>query len=209
MENTHGKLFHFLAFTCLFAFFLFPGFAPAQTSSPPVKHWVKTYGETEQDAQGSFFTTDWSFYIDQASDGGYISSGFTSRVRTAFSNNPIDAISIPAITKLGPHGEKQWTQAFDGGNIFRYGIFNQIIEVADGYVAFGQKRNNADIDQIFVVKVDLNGNAVNGTPKFLTIPGSSSGLGASFNLFPIPTNSSLVDKRWLIFRAARQMQKCS
>ena len=207
MKRNHFSLTHFLCLDltvfpyrkirqmllCIGLLMTFFSSVYAQ-NEPPKKHWQLQFGGVNSDAQGNYFGTDWALSVTQTSDGGYISSGFTSLNRGGNPSNPEAAAAIPSITKLTASGKVQWTRNFPAGQPGFYGVLGSVIEVPDGYVAIGRKLTPAQPGQgyqrnyTFLVKVDKEGNTL--SQKFISLnplaidPAYTSDIGGSIKAIP-------------------------
>ena len=121
--------------------------------------WKKFFGGTGN---------DFSYDIQQTSDGGYILCGNTLSDDDDFSDNhnrsPFYREAF--IIKLDANGNVEWKKCY-GGN--RNDLFNGIREVADGYVAVGRSNSTTgDVptgktgsdDDWWIVKINKTGNIV-------------------------------------------------
>jgi hypothetical protein len=101
--------------------------------------WENNYGDIKEDYAKS---------IRQTSDGGYIIGGGTR----SFNVGVIDYYII----KLDPSGEVQWEKKYGGSQTDRC---ETIIQTEDGgYMAAGQSLLNFQVGNMYLIKLDPNGN---------------------------------------------------
>jgi uncharacterized delta-60 repeat protein len=113
----------------------------------PQAGWPKTYGGTSRDAANS---------IQQTSDGGYIVAGET--VSYGAGNEDF------WILKLAANGNVEWQKTYGGGG---YDIARAIQQTLDGgYIVAGETSSSgAGSADVWVLKLDTNGNLQTGWPK--------------------------------------------
>lgn len=103
--------------------------------------WTKHYGSNEWDFANS---------MDTCADGGFIMAGKTYDTGNAFSDI--------LIVKTDADGNELWQKKI-GGN--KDDVANSIISLVDGYILCGTTESiGAGGKDIYVVKVDLNGNVI-------------------------------------------------
>lgn len=103
--------------------------------------WTKHYGGSEWDFANS---------MDTCSDGGFILAGKTYDTGNEFSDM--------LIIKVDANGNEQWQKKI-GGN--KDDVANAIVTVPDGYLICGSSKSNGNGgSDIYVAKIDLNGNVV-------------------------------------------------
>jgi hypothetical protein len=104
--------------------------------------WTRTYGGTDE---------DWCNYVQQTSDGGYISAGWTM----SFGAGWQDAYLL----KIDPSGDTLWTRTF-GGETSDYGYSAQ--QTADGgyVVAGGSYSYGAGNYDFYLIKTDPSGDTL-------------------------------------------------
>jgi uncharacterized delta-60 repeat protein len=104
--------------------------------------WAKTYGGTDW---------DWSYSVQQTSDGGYIVAGYTK----SFGAGSDDIFLI----KTDANGNIIWAKTY-GGTDFDYAYSVQ--QTSDGgYIVAGTTWSfGAGIYDIFLIKTDANGNII-------------------------------------------------
>ena len=129
----------------------------------PERHWTHTDDAAAGDDSPTVGVDDWYYNIIQTSDGGYVGVGFTE----------INGEFQPSIAKLNAHGVTVWEKTYDNGNLVNAGVFFDVVETTDGYVAVGNKRDmtglNGDIN-VYVVKVNKQTGAIaSGFPKLFGV----------------------------------------
>jgi hypothetical protein len=102
--------------------------------------WAKTYGEAGGDG---------AYSVQQTSDGGYIVAGYTD----SFGAGINDILLI----KINASGNLQWAKTYGGTN---WDEALSVQQTSDGgYIVAGNTRSfGAGLDDIFLIKTDVNGN---------------------------------------------------
>lgn len=116
-----------------------------------------------------------NFPIVQTSDGGYLMTGIYFFNKWGF------------IIKLDSEGEIEFSIPYPDPEIKTY-IFNQVIEVADGYMIAGMKQIQNFHLQSFVMKINLSGELI-WEKKYGNVSVDENGIGS---LFQIDENTFLV-----------------
>ena len=113
-----------------------------KTDGNGIEQWTKTFGG---------LLDDYSFSVQQTTDGGYVITGFTN----SFGNSDWDVYLI----KTDGNGIEQWSQTF-GGNGDDYG--HSVHQTTDGgYIITGDANANCFLNDdfdVYLIKTDDNGN---------------------------------------------------
>ena len=121
--------------------------------------WQKTYGGSNYDVANS---------IQQTSDGGYIVAGYTY----SFGAEGQDIW----VLKLNSDGSVAWQKTYGGSN---YDVANSIQQTSDGgYIVAGQTALGAGGSDIWVLKLDSEGNLL-GCPAGLIKATSVTGVNTA------------------------------
>jgi hypothetical protein len=144
----------------------------ANAQNPPVMqwHWSGSYNNNS----GTFNNVEnWFYHVISTDDGGYIGVGFTEETFNATTK-----YVNPSAVKVDANGKEVWSVFYNEGNSQSGGVFYDAIEVTDGYVFAGHKKDhlNNDLQSIYVVKVDKNTGAKINSAYFnaATLPGYSN-----------------------------------
>ena len=142
----------------LLLFLLSPVILQAQPDNPPFKHWELQHGyATPPNADNE---EHWLFDVEQTPDGGYVACGFSEIVGGSKS---------PSVVKYNAKGVPEWHKVYDFGYPADFGLFNDImVDNGNHFVAVGFKRT-PNGSRICVVRLNVNGTAVSGTPKLINL----------------------------------------
>ncbi|MEP7128069.1 MAG: hypothetical protein ABI729_04335, partial [Chitinophagales bacterium] len=134
----------------VFIFFVCTPNRTLKAQNLPVQQWelqMASGFETDYNAG-----EDWFYTMIQTSDGGYLAGGYTNK------NNAINAEHfIPIMVKFDNNGKLLWEKDFVPTNVEvdDVGHFDQVLEVADGYVAVGpQSTQSVTYKFVYWVKVN-------------------------------------------------------
>lgn len=118
----------------------------AAAAEPPVfKRWESDYRHIPPTGGDS---SDWALTVRETSDGGYLAGGFA---------HGSCGHRVPSLFKMDVHGAVQWHFVYDAGAPCGFGSFGEVLEVEDGYVAFGRKSIPGHGNRMLFVKVDRRG----------------------------------------------------
>ncbi len=135
------KLKYILLFSLTF-YFVVSYFETVKAQTPPSQLWELTETSTFEPDYNS--GKDWFYTMIQTSDGGYLGVGYTNM------NNPSNNYGhfTPRVAKFDNNGKLLWEKDFiiagETGN--DAGHIDEVLEVSDGYIAFGPQTtyNNGD-----------------------------------------------------------------
>jgi uncharacterized delta-60 repeat protein len=102
--------------------------------------WTKTFGSTNFEG----------FYcVTPTQEGGFVAAGY------CYQNGQTDIYAL----KLNENGDSLWSNTFDGDNN-EYG--RTVVQVSDGGIVIAGEKNyiDQDISDIFILKLDANGNSL-------------------------------------------------